>query len=254
MYRLFLIFFVFISSITTAEEAITQYLTSENDSLSLVEGVVNAYNGKLVQIDKDIEIQGIDALEVTRYYDGGHHFVSDYGYGVGLSFPLTLIYETNLHTKNLWVELRGGSQIPFTVNKSKKKFWGKIDSDFLKTDYTNCCEGLLRGETDISAMSVYGNKDTLIVDQGNGLKRHYQYFKKTSNKRHYRLTKEERQNGNFRYFDYTKDNSSTPKRICSTLYKFREKRVCEINARTAASLLILDKQCKFSSSLKNITA
>jgi hypothetical protein len=42
--------------------------------------------------------------------------------------------------------------------------------------------------------------------------------------------------------------------INSTLYKFREKRVCEINARTAASLLILDKQCKFSSSLKNITA
>jgi hypothetical protein len=44
------------------------------------------------------------------------------------------------------------------------------------------------------------------------------------------------------------------KAYSSTLYKFREKRVCEINARTAASLLILDKQCKFSSSLKNITA
>lgn len=216
MYKLFFIFFVFISTIINAEDAITQYLTSENDTLSLVEGIVNAYNGKLVQIDKDIEIHGSDPLDVTRYYDGGHHFESDYGYGIGLAFPLTLIYEKKLHTKNMWIELRGGSQIPFNVKESRNNFFGKINSEFLRTDYTNCCEGLLRGETDITAMSVYGDKNTLIVDLGNGLKRHYRYFKKNSSKRHYRLIKEERPNGNFRYFDYIKDKSSTPKRIWTT--------------------------------------
>lgn len=107
---------------------------------------------------------------MTRYYDGGHHFVSDYGYGIGLAFPLTLIYETNLQTKNMWVELRGGSQIPFNVIESRNNIFGKIDSEFLSTHYTNCCEGLLRGETDISAICVYGDKNRLIVDLGNRLK------------------------------------------------------------------------------------
>jgi len=216
MYKLFFLLFTFISTLINADDAITQYLTSENDALSLVEGIVNAYNGKLVQIDNDIEIQGSDPLHMTRYYDGGHHFVSDYGYGIGLAFPLTLVYETNLQTKNMWIELRGGSQIPFNVKTSKGKFFGKIDSEFLRTDYTNCCEGLLRGETDVSAMCVYGDKKRFIVDLGNGLKRHYQYFKKMGYQRHYRLTKEERPNGNFRYFDYIKDSSSRPKRIWTT--------------------------------------
>jgi hypothetical protein len=42
------------------------------DTLALIDGVINAYNGKLVQIDQDIKIQGSDPLEMTRFYDGGH--------------------------------------------------------------------------------------------------------------------------------------------------------------------------------------
>ena len=82
---------LFLSSLLSAEQSITPYLTSENDTLSLVEGIVNAYNGKLVQIDKDIEIQGAEPFELIRYYDGGHHFISQCGYGVGLSFPIVLV-------------------------------------------------------------------------------------------------------------------------------------------------------------------
>ena len=66
-----------------AEEPIIPYLTSECDALALVEGVVNAFNGKLVQVERDIEIEGSDPLDLTRYYDGGHHFYSELGYGVG---------------------------------------------------------------------------------------------------------------------------------------------------------------------------
>jgi hypothetical protein len=77
----------------------------------------------LVQIDKDIDIQGPDSLDVTRYYDAGHHFASEYGYGIGLSFPLTF----EKYQKKIWVELRGGSQIPFFLKKNKEQFFGKID-------------------------------------------------------------------------------------------------------------------------------
>jgi pantothenate kinase len=74
----------------------------------------------------------------------------------------------------------------------------------------------LRGETDVSAMSVYGDKKTLIVDLGNGLKRHYNFFKKSSGKLHFKISKEERQSGNIRYYDYLKESSSIPKRIWTT--------------------------------------
>jgi len=75
--------------ILVAEEV--PYLTSESDTYALINGVVNAYNGKLVQIDEDIRTGGVDPLEMVRYYDGGHHFDSEFGYGVGCSYPALMI-------------------------------------------------------------------------------------------------------------------------------------------------------------------
>ena len=78
-----ILIFLFCSATLSAKEPELPYLTSESDTLALIDGVVNAYNGRLVQIDQDIEIQGSDPLEMTRFYDGGHHFDSEFGYGVG---------------------------------------------------------------------------------------------------------------------------------------------------------------------------
>ncbi|MEI8365655.1 MAG: hypothetical protein WCF65_04470 [Parachlamydiaceae bacterium] len=49
----------------------------------------------MVQKDLDIQIQGSDPLELNRYYDGGHHFESEIGYGVGLSCPLLLSFDSS---------------------------------------------------------------------------------------------------------------------------------------------------------------
>jgi len=211
---LFLIL-IFLSSHLSAEQSITPYLTSENDTLSLVEGIVNAYNGKLVQIDKDIEIQGTESFELIRYYDGGHHFISQYGYGVGFSLPIVLVFDPYSKKQNVLVEQRGGSRLLFNAIKQKNKHYvGKVEPDLLKSGYTNCCESLLQGETDISAMTVDGTESEFVVDLGNGAKRHYQYFYKDEYKiRYYRLAREERSSGNTRHFNYTDGNSISPKRI-----------------------------------------
>jgi len=82
-------------------------LTSEVDNLSLFEGMVNAQNGRLVQIDNDIQIKGSDPLEFIRYYDGGHDHKGVCGYGFGLSFPILLTF--NSYTGVLEVEQRAGS-------------------------------------------------------------------------------------------------------------------------------------------------
>ena len=92
-------------------------MTSECDTLALVEGVVNAYNGKLVQIDQDIEIQGQDPLEMTRYYDGGHHFDSEFGYGIGCSYPALLKFFWNGDKAYASIELRMGCEVLFRAQK-----------------------------------------------------------------------------------------------------------------------------------------
>lgn len=186
MCHLLLFIFLLFSHVLSAEQAITAYLTSEQDSLLLVEGVVNAKNGKLVQIDKDIEIQGSENLELIRYYDGGHHFSSVNGYGVGVSFPLIVTFDTLAKKQNLFVAARDGCYIPFTVAKQGRKYFGKVDTDFLKSGYTNCCEALLKGGTDILAMSVEGFSNHFFVNLGNGGYRLYEYFDSMA---HYRGSK-----------------------------------------------------------------
>jgi RHS repeat-associated protein len=209
MLKSFFFIFVFFLSFLFSNQAITPYLTSENDTLSLVEGIVNAYNGKLVQIDKDIEIQGNDPLTVLRYYDGGHHFEGNYGYSVGFSFPLLLAYDPFRSKQNILVEQREGSYIYFSIAKmSIDLYGGKADSELFEYGYTNCCESLLRGESDVYAMSVAGDGLKFIVDLGNGVKRHYQLYCKTNqNIFLYRLIQEDRPNGNIRHFAY--DNEKT---------------------------------------------
>jgi RHS repeat-associated protein len=218
MKRYLLSSIIFLSSLLTAEQTITPYLTSENDTLSLVEGIVNAYNGKLVQIDGDVLIQGSDPLSLIRYYDGGHHYLSPYGYSVGFSFPVILAFTSHVSKKNLVLEQRTGNFIYFTVSKNKEnQYSGKIDPDIFEFGYTNCCEALLRGEPDISAMSVSGNKEEFVVDLGNGGKRYYHYYKKTDSKvRVYRLVREERANGNKRYFSYYDSKSEFLKKVWTT--------------------------------------
>lgn len=218
MCKYFFFIITFISIYLSAEQSIIPYVTSENDTLSLVEGIVNAYNGKLVQVDRDIEIQGTEPFELIRYYDGGHHFVSRYGYGVGFSLPLQLMFDPNSKKQNVIVEQRGGSKLLFNASKQKnKRFAGKIEPEQLRSGYTNCCESLLRGDTDISAMTVDGTESEFVVDLGNGTKRHYQYFYlDESGIRYYRLMMEERPNGNRRHFAYMTTSSISPKRIWTT--------------------------------------
>ncbi|HRD56232.1 MAG TPA: RHS repeat-associated core domain-containing protein [Parachlamydiaceae bacterium] len=213
MCHLLLFILLLFSHVLSAEQAITAYLTSEQDSLLLVEGVVNAKNGKLVQIDKDIEIQGSENLELIRYYDGGHHFSSVNGYGVGVSFPLIVTFDTLAKKQNLFVAARDGCYIPFTVAKQGRKYFGKVDADFLKSGYTNCCEALLKGGTDILAMSVEGFSNHFFVNLGNGGYRLYEYFDSMAHYRYYRLVKEGRPNGNVRHFEYDLKYLSMPKRV-----------------------------------------
>jgi len=172
MIRQLLYFFLFVCSCISADEAILPYLTSECDTLALVEGVVNAYNGRLVQIDRDIEIQGSDPLDLTRYYDGGHHFFSELGYGVGFGYPLVLRFKSHKDKGSMYVELRKGCEVLFDVKGQKEKgkhnyrFFGKIDPDYFKTGYTNCCEALLHGEPSLCAMSVEGDENGFVVKLG----------------------------------------------------------------------------------------
>lgn len=190
------------SSFLSAEEK-TPYLTSECDTLALVEGVVNAYNGKLVQIDRDIKIQGSDPLEMTRFYDGGHHFDSEFGYGIGCSHPALLIFKGSKDKNYVSVELRQGLEVLCEVKKHKKIFTGGIDPDYYKSGYTNCCSALLQGEPSLAAMQVEVGENHAIVTLGDGTKRHYSHFENvTYEGSYYRLNFEERPNGNKRYFSY----------------------------------------------------
>ncbi len=200
-----------------AQEQITPYLTSECDTLSLVEGVVNANNGKLVQVENDIHIDGSDPLEMTRYYDGGHHFIGLLGYSMGNSFPLSLHFYPEKEEQNLLVEQRKGSYLFFTLKKDgKKNFKGKIDPNFYTHGYTNCCEALLRGEPPIYAMWAEGDKNKFIVHLGNGTRRHYQHYITKDQTRKYRLVLEERPNGTCRHFSYISKNFIDLKRIWTT--------------------------------------
>ncbi|HRD56268.1 MAG TPA: DUF6531 domain-containing protein [Parachlamydiaceae bacterium] len=127
------------------------YFTSENDALSLVEGIVNVYNGKLVQKNSDVQILGSKPFEINRYYDSGHHFKSHLGYGVGLSTPLLLKFNKKGKKRNLTFEQRTGFAISCTVKKvfgkkEKSYYKGTVDKKFFKSGYTNCSEALLNGE------------------------------------------------------------------------------------------------------------
>ena len=220
MYKFIFLFVVFCSTLISEEEAINTYLTSEVDNLSLFEGMVNAQNGRLVQIDKDIEIQSTDPLEFIRYYDGGHDHKGVCGYGFGLSFPILLTF--NSEQNELEVEQRGGSSLPFTMEKMKKGYYeGNIKYYFITNGYTNFCEGLLRGEKDVTAITVKGSrKSSFVVDLGNGVKRHYGRYldKKTDDTMTYfRLCIEERENGNLRKFEYEDNHKPrSPTRIWTT--------------------------------------
>jgi hypothetical protein len=135
----FLLFCCFTS--IYAEQSIVPYLTSEHDTLSLIDETVDVLNGKLVQINKDIEIQGSHPFELIRYYDGGHHFDSDIGYGNGLSLPILLVFVPDREKQNLILEQREGSMVMCTVAEKKirdkkksksKEYEGAVDPEYFK--------------------------------------------------------------------------------------------------------------------------
>ncbi|MEI8366530.1 MAG: hypothetical protein WCF65_08970, partial [Parachlamydiaceae bacterium] len=206
----------------SAEQAILPYVTSENDALSLVDDVVDAYNGKLVQKDLDIQIQGSDPLELNRYYDGGHHFESEIGYGVGLSCPLLLSFDSEGGKQNLRVEQRAGFEVACTVQrvksakKSKKQYKGGVDSEFFNCGYTNCCESLLNGEPSLLSLQVEGDDDNFVVTLGDGTKRHYAYFRFEFPTALYRLVREDSPNGNHKHYSYINNKTLHLKRIWTT--------------------------------------
>ncbi|MEI8366354.1 MAG: RHS repeat-associated core domain-containing protein, partial [Parachlamydiaceae bacterium] len=197
----------------SAEHSIVPYLTSENDTLSLIDGVVDAYNGKFVQMDKDIEVEGSYPLELLRYYDGGHNYDSEIGYGIGLSFPALLSFYPDGKKTNLYVEQRAGFAVACTVEKqkskkkkSKQQYKGGVDLRFFKDGYTNCCEALLRGEPSLQSMQVEGDEDQFIVTLGDGTKRHYAFFQYKFPDRFYRLIREDSPNGNHKHFSYVENH------------------------------------------------
>src|SRR5262245_23619408 len=113
--------FVIVCLALSSEEPPLPYLTSECDTLALVEGVVNTFNGKLVQVERDIEIEGSDPLDLTRYYDGGHHFDSELGYGTGYGYPVWLkFYQNHKDRGYVLVEMRKGCNVLFEVKGEKQ--------------------------------------------------------------------------------------------------------------------------------------
>lgn len=232
--KFLLYIFIFCFAGLSAKEEPLPYLTSECDTLALVDGMVNAYNGKLVQIDQDIEIQGSDPLEMTRYYDGGHHFESEFGYGVGCTYPAmlrVLFTDDKIYAS---VEMRMGCEVLFELKKDKSKgkryYSGTVSKEYYKTGYTNCCEALLRGEPSIYAMRIEVDGDTAIVHLGNGAKRHYAFYEHSyENGTYYLLQLEERSNGNRRHFSYFFDKGL-----------FRLKRIWTANKDESLTLNWLD--------------
>ena len=171
MTRNLLAFFLFTYVLVCAEEEIAPYLSSECDALSLIDGVVNAHNGKFVQIDRDIEIRGSDPLDLTRYYDGGHQYRGVYGYSVGLGYPLELRFSPKDKKRNLCVDNhRLGAKIICSVTKSKgsKETWysGGVDPDFFELGYINNCQAQLNGEPALCSMKVEGNLSYFDVYPG----------------------------------------------------------------------------------------
>lgn len=147
---LFLFCFTSVLSAKSQDDMIP-YLTSECDTLALVDGIVNVAKGQLVQIDQDIAIEGSDLLIFTRYYDGGHNFSSDLGHGFGFSVPELLICDYGRYDSQIMLEQRVGADVSFTARKAAKdqrKNWSNIAhvaDQYYRSGYTNCCEALLRG-------------------------------------------------------------------------------------------------------------
>nr|NGX42984.1 tRNA3(Ser)-specific nuclease WapA [Chlamydiota bacterium] len=158
-----------------------------------------------------------------RYYDGGHHFQSSYGYGVGESTPILISYCLFSPGQNLWLEQRRGSYIPCRAKVCE----GEVDKEYLKSSYTNCSEALLRGEPPICALKItVSNGNELVVKPGNGAERYYECFSKDyliddhfadnpvlTPINYYRLIREKLANGNIRYVEYDKKLSIDPVRM-----------------------------------------
>lgn len=196
------------------DNPVDAYLTSECDKFALIEGIVNVYNGKLVHVNQDIYIEGSDPLEFTRFYDGGHHFEGELGYGFGFSIPLIGNVDDG-EKLILLLDQRRGFKAPFNLHEGKhRSFYGNIYSEFLENGYSNSPDSLLEGRTAIKAMSVLIKNGMVIIDIGNGTKRHYHsFFNRASNQYLYRLYLEERPSGNKRFFSYINGESTFPARI-----------------------------------------
>ena len=168
-------FFVFVCATLFAKETVDEYLTSERNTLALLEDVINTENGKLVQIDHDIYIDGSSPLSLYRYYDAGHQFRGNFGYGVGLSLPLLLIYD--VEEGELRAQEREGSFLICSMKStSDGHFFGKVRTKQLKQGYSNCCEALLRGEPSLLAMTLKGSQNLMFVTLGNGTVRVYNMY------------------------------------------------------------------------------
>lgn len=206
-------------SVWASEEV--PYLTSESDTYALVDGVVNAYNGKLVQIDQDIQMDGVDPLEMIRYYDGGHDLESKFGYGVGCSYP-SLIEVRNLNTPQyVTVELRQGLEVLFKLKYCKhletktsgSVYAGSVAKQNYEKGYTNCPSHLIQGEPSLFALHLQIDNTSAVLTLGDGGKRHYQKVSPTF----YRLYLEELPSGNKRHFFYEGSEPHEPlTNICTT--------------------------------------
>jgi len=186
--------------------------------LALVDGVVNAYNGKLVQIDRDIHVDGSDPLELTRTYDGGHHFESDLGYGFGDGYPILLTFFRMGNKFYAKVELRTGLEVLCELHKEKGFYKGSVAKDYFKSGYTNSCQSLFQGEPSLYALQVeVHSKDEdpyAIVTLGDGTRRWYVLFDADPYQgEYYRLFGEERSNNTIRSYYYVYEGFPLLRRV-----------------------------------------
>jgi len=192
-------------------------LTAECETLATVHDCVNVISGDFFQSEQEISMLGSEPLTLTRIYDSGHCFGCQFGYGMGISFPISLYFDSGMRTGNLMVEQRQGMYMPYTLYKNNE---GRVDASLFKSGYTNCCEAELNGFPPITSNNVHYQDGHYVVILGDGTKRYYQYTNRTyytgvyqkNFRNFYRLKKEEFPNGNMRYFEYY-GNKHIPKQI-----------------------------------------
>ncbi len=136
----FLLIFLFFCAFLSAKEEEPPYLTSESDTLALVEGVVNAYNGKLVQPVKQIFEQQFKTTEkgITKqiFVNEGMEYIPKCS-ASGKLLPLPRnqngVNIPSVQTPHTQLGIRNGSKNQYRQTRE----WSYNGKEIKTTDWTN---------------------------------------------------------------------------------------------------------------------